>query len=94
LISLETAKEAIMYGNLGKQFVIKSKRAYSWLEYANEPIRKTELSGDEYWRWHNRFVEKDLQGRSDYDALVAKARTHAKEQKTRGTTILDLLRQD
>ena len=92
LISLETAKDAIMFGNLGKQFVVKSERAYSWIKHADAPVRKIELTGEEYKKWHGAFIEKDIGGRSDYDALVAGARKLAREQKNRGTTILDLLR--
>jgi len=91
LISLETAKKAITLGNLGKQVVIKSERAYVWLRYPDSPLNKTHLSGNEYNLWHNSFIEKDTQGRLDYDVLANEARKTAREQKKRGTTILDLL---
>jgi len=92
LISLETAKKAIMYGNLGKQFVVKSERAYSWLNDVNKPVNKTVLSGAEYKSWHNGYIDKDTKGRADYDDIAAEARKLARERDYRGTTILDLLR--
>jgi len=91
LISLETAKKAITLGNLGKQIVIKSERAYSWLKYPDKPVKKTELSGDEYKLWHDKFIEKDVIGRQEYDVMANEARKLAREQRKRGTTILDLL---
>ena len=91
LISLETAKKMILLGDLGKQFVIKSERAYSWIKYPNKPMKITMLSGEAYRAWHNRYVEKDAKGRGDYDGLVAEARKLAKESKNRGTSILKLL---
>ena len=91
LISLETAKKVILLGDLGKQFAIKSKRAYSWIKYPDKPISKTALSGDTYKMWHDKFIEKDAKGRGEYDVFVAEARILAKESKSRGTSILDSL---
>jgi hypothetical protein len=91
LISLETAKEAILLGNLGKQVVIKSERAYTWLKNHETPTKITTLSGNEYKLWHNRFIEKDTTGRYEYDVHANESRKHAREQRKRGTTILDIL---
>ena len=87
LITLETAKEAILLGDLGKQLVVKSERAYSWIKNVN----KSELSSDDYKKWHGIFNKKDQDGRSAYSELVDDARKSAKEQKKRGTLILDLI---
>ena len=91
LISLETAKKAILLGNLGKQIVIKSERAYTWLQNSDMPVKKTELSGSDYKYWHNSFIEKDEKGRTEYDVLANESRKQAREQRKRGTTILDIL---
>jgi hypothetical protein len=91
LISLETAKKAILLGNLGKQIVIKSERAYTWLKNHEKPVKKTKLSGNEYKMWHDRFIEKDTTGRLEYDALANESRKQARELRKRGTTILDVL---
>ena len=91
LISFETAKKMILLGNLGKQIVIKSERAYTWIKYTDKPINKTTLAGAEYRMWHDMYIEKDAKGRGDYDILVAEARKMAKEKKSRGTSILELL---
>jgi hypothetical protein len=91
LISLETARDAILLGNLGKQFVIKSERAYAWIMFPDKPVKKTLLSGNEYIEWRKRFVQKDTQGRLDYDIIAEEARVRAREQKKRGTTILNVL---
>jgi len=89
--SLETAKEAILLGNLGKQFVLKSERAFSWLSHMDKPMKKTALSGEEYKKWHASFIKKDVEGRADYDVLSGEARRLAKESKQRGTLIIDLV---
>ena len=91
LISLETAKKAITLGNLGKQTVIKSERAYSWLKHSHEPLKITELIDNEYQKWHNKFIEKDIKGREEYDIMANDSRKIAREQRKRGTTILDIL---
>ena len=91
LISLETAKQAILLGNLGKQFIVKSERAYTWILHPDHPPKKTTLTGDEYRVWHNGFIAKDSNGRLDYDSMSKKARDMARVQKTRGTSILDVL---
>jgi len=92
LITLETAREAIMYGDLGKQVVVKSERAYSWLLNDKKPVNKTTLSGTDYKYRHESYIQKDIKGRINYDKTAQQARKSAKENKSRGTTILDLLR--
>jgi len=91
LISLETATEAILLGDLGRQFVIKSERAYSWLCPNGNASRRTVITGAAYIAHRDRFIEKDRKGRLDYDVLAREARIRAKAQKKRGTSILQVL---
>jgi hypothetical protein len=53
--------------------------------------QKSILPGDTYKMWHNRYKEKDVKGRVDYDILSNKARELQKDKKTRGRTILHIL---
>ena len=64
-ISISTLKRAIMLGNLGKQFVLISEKAYENIKF----IKSVNVDKNIY---HEKYIVRDKNARMKYSELVKK----------------------